>query len=294
MHIDKTHRPWAGWAAAIVLIGAVIYAIYAAESPGGPAGGSFWGLVFGSVGYGFMLYAGFLGIRKRMPVRRLGKTKTWMRGHLWLGGISLILILYHGGFAFRGPLTMVMMILFFIVIGSGLVGAALQHYLPRMMLLQVRKETIYEEIPHVRAQLWAEAERLIAANVVREEVNRAVDKKWDEPVTVAMDAEEAGLERLRDAYARRIRPFLQNPTEPNAELSVESRADQLFQALRVMVPPALHDLVGELEGICDEERQLIRQASLYRWLHGWLLVHVPLSVALLVLGGVLAIVALRY
>jgi hypothetical protein len=33
---------------------------------------------------------------------------------------------------------------------------------------------------------------------------------------------------------------------------------------------------------------------MYRMLHGWLLVHVPLSIALLVLGGIHAIVALRY
>jgi hypothetical protein len=33
---------------------------------------------------------------------------------------------------------------------------------------------------------------------------------------------------------------------------------------------------------------------MYHWLHVWLLVHVPLSIALLVLGGVHAILALRF
>jgi hypothetical protein len=33
---------------------------------------------------------------------------------------------------------------------------------------------------------------------------------------------------------------------------------------------------------------------LHRWLHGWLLLHVPLSLALLLLGAVHAIIALRY
>jgi hypothetical protein len=49
-----------------------------------------------------------------------------------------------------------------------------------------------------------------------------------------------------------------------------------------------------LESICEEERQLVRQRRIYQWLHGWLLVHVPLSIALLVLGGIHAIVALTY
>ncbi len=53
-------------------------------------------------------------------------------------------------------------------------------------------------------------------------------------------------------------------------------------------------MLGDLQGICEEERQLIRQRKIYHWLHVWLLVHVPLSIALLVMGGVHAIVALRY
>jgi hypothetical protein len=52
--------------------------------------------------------------------------------------------------------------------------------------------------------------------------------------------------------------------------------------------------VADLENICEEERQLIRQRRLYLWLHGWLLVHVPLSLVLIALGGVHAAVALRY
>jgi hypothetical protein len=56
----------------------------------------------------------------------------------------------------------------------------------------------------------------------------------------------------------------------------------------------VHGVLDDLENICDEEQQLIRQIRIYRWLHGWLLVHVPLSIALLVLGGVHAVMALRY
>jgi len=50
----------------------------------------------------------------------------------------------------------------------------------------------------------------------------------------------------------------------------------------------------DLENICEEEHQLSRQARIYHWLHAWLLVHVPLSIALLVLGAVHAVMALRY
>ncbi len=61
-----------------------------------------------------------------------------------------------------------------------------------------------------------------------------------------------------------------------------------------MLPNIVHPRLEDLENICEEERQLNRQTRLYRWLHGWLLVHVPLSIALLVLGAVHAVMALRY
>jgi hypothetical protein len=38
----------------------------------------------------------------------------------------------------------------------------------------------------------------------------------------------------------------------------------------------------------------MRQELLHRWLHGWLLVHIPLSLALILLGAVHAVMALRY
>jgi len=63
---------------------------------------------------------------------------------------------------------------------------------------------------------------------------------------------------------------------------------------RTLLPVALHDIVKNLEDICEEERQLRRQIRYHHWLHGWLMLHVPLSLALLLLGCAHAIMALRY
>jgi hypothetical protein len=49
-----------------------------------------------------------------------------------------------------------------------------------------------------------------------------------------------------------------------------------------------------LESICGEKRELERQRYMHKWLHGWLLFHVPASYALILLGVVHAFVALRY
>jgi hypothetical protein len=62
----------------------------------------------------------------------------------------------------------------------------------------------------------------------------------------------------------------------------------------VLLPVTLHPNIDDLENICEEKRQLDKQSRLHKILHGWLLVHVPLSYALILLGAWHAIVALRF
>jgi hypothetical protein len=52
--------------------------------------------------------------------------------------------------------------------------------------------------------------------------------------------------------------------------------------------------VGELEAICDERFQLAHQKRLHLVLHGWVLVHAPLSFAVVLMSVVHAVMALRY
>jgi hypothetical protein len=240
-----------------------------------------------------MLYAGLLGARKRVPTWRLGRAQTWMRGHLWLGLLSLLLILYHAGFHFRGPLTLVMMLLFFIVIGSGILGALIQHYVPGFMTSRVPLETIYEEIPHVRAQLCEEADQLAAA--ICGPLDPSLTEETEaQAETVLVEIEHDDRARFRDVYLQKVRPYLADPEGPGAELAEPLRSGETFEALRRLLAPQVHPVLDDLENICEEEQQLSRQIRIYRWLHAWLLVHVPLSIALLVLGAIHAVVALRY
>ncbi len=298
MRIDKSHQPWL--IVTLVSLGAaiILYVPYAVWSANGPRGGSPIGLLYGVIGYALMLYAGLLGARKKKPVWRLGRAQTWMRGHLWLGLLSLPLILFHAGFAWRGPLTYLLMMLFFIVVGSGILGAVLQHYVPHLILQRVPMETIYEQIPRVRPQLLSEADRIVESVCgPLDPAGEASDEKAvPEAATVAVvtDVDDEARQRFLEAYLHTIRPFLANPNSEGAELGDDRQAGSVFQSYRKMLPIIVHPRLEDLENICEEERQLTRQTRLYRWLHGWLLVHVPLSVALLVLGAVHAFMALRY
>jgi len=90
-----------------------------------------------------------------------------------------------------------------------------------------------------------------------------------------------------------MRPFLQRPARSHMLSDPGSSSDR-FAKLRLFVPASLEPAIADLESICEEERQLLRQVRIHRVLHGWLLVHVPLSFALMVLAVVHIVMALRF
>jgi hypothetical protein len=235
---------------------------------------------------------------------RIGRATVWMRGHLWLGALSLPIILFHSAFYARGPLTFVLMVLLVIVFLSGLTGAMLQHFLPRRILADVPLETIYEQIPTVRERLREEASSIVDRLCSRSGAVAAASSPLEtgrSASIAAIDEEEDLIEltegeriNLRQAYNTGILPFLRDPESPESRLGNAKHAAVFFEALRKQSPTAIHELLSDLESICDEERQLTRQRRLYLVLHGWLLIHVPLSITLLVLGGIHALMAIRY
>lgn len=326
MRLDSTQRPWLLISIGILAISLVIYVPYALTAPKGPTGGSFLGLVFGIVGFAFMIFAAALGARKRVPTWRLGRAQAWMRGHLWLGFLALPLILFHGGFHFGGTLTRVLMWLLIITVVSGVFGAALQNYLPRMMTKDVPLETIYGEIGHVRRLLREEADRAVealcgpmgfkyqseegqraggftamralTAGTVALRTSAAVSAGASVATAVAAAPEivllnEEQAAPLKRFYTSELRPYLEKPKR-GMRMSDAGRARSSFAAVKTLVPTSGHGTVNDLEDICDEARQLSLQERMHRWLHGWLLVHIPLSLALILLGAVHAVMALRY
>ena len=311
MLIDSSHRRWIAASLAILLVAVAFYVPYVRTALNGPSGGSVHGLVYGIVGFAFMIFAGLLGARRKVPTWRLGRGTTWMRTHIWLGLVSLPLILLHGGFRLGGSLTTMLMILFGVVWVSGIVGLFLQQTLPRLMLTRVPLETVYEQIDDIVLQLLAESDDLVTAacGALPVPAVRLPDERRAggggapprpgqprsspraRPVVLAPVPESRAL---RETYLRDIRPFLELRNASDRTLGTSSRTATLFRNLRTTLPMPLQDTVTELEAICDERRQLADQKRLHHVMHGWLLVHAPLSFALLLLGAVHAVVALRY
>ena len=326
MIVDSTQRGWAIGSLGIFVVSTASYAIYAMNAPSGPRGGSTAGLTFGIVGFAFMIFAALLGARKRVPTWRLGRAQAWMRGHLWLGLLSLPLIFFHGGFHFGGTLTRVLMWLLIITVVSGVFGAVVQIYVPRMMTADVPLETIYDEIGNVRKSLREEADRAveslcgslglggsaaegperaggysalrpIAASSAPLRTSAAVSAGASAAVAPATERILLRLEEstpLRRFYLAEMRVFLEDPNRRGQRLGDSSKARNAFASLQTLLPVSAQATLKDLEEICDESRQFVRQERLHRLLHGWLLVHIPISLALMLLGAIHAVVALRY
>jgi len=324
--MDQTQRGWAIASLVILAVSAVVYVFYAINSLQGPRGGSTTGLFFGVLGFGFMIFAALLGARKRVPTWRIGRAQAWMRGHLWLGFLALPMVLFHGGFHFGGTLTRVLMWLLIITVLSGVFGAALQHYIPRVMTSDAPLETIYDEIGHVRSLLREEADRAVesicgslglgktsgeegqraggftalrtmAASAVPLRTSAAVSAGASAAVAAAPEIillSEEESAPLRRFYVQEMRPFLENPKQRGQRLGDAQKAASALAGLRALLPAAAHATLEDLADICDEARQLTRQERLHHWLHGWLLLHIPLSLALILLGAIHAVMALRY
>jgi hypothetical protein len=217
-----------------------------------------------------------------------------MRGHLWLGLLSLPLILFHGGFRFGGPLTTALMVLLIIVVVSGLFGAVLQHYMPTVMTIEVPLETIYDQINRRRTQLLDEADNFITVATATEgpvasAAARAAFATEDTGV-----ATEVNVAPLQSFYAREMRPFLLHPSVRGHNLADPAKARTMFDGVRTLLPVELHETVKDLEEICEEERELTKQSRLHHVMHDWLLLHIPLSLALLLLGAAHVVMALHY
>jgi hypothetical protein len=292
MRIDQSHRPWLIASCLILGGSAVIYVIYALTAAR-IGGGTAVGLLFGVIGFGFMLFAAALGIRKRYPIWRIGRAQHWMRGHLWLGTLALPIIFLHAGFHFGGWLTTLLMVLLIIVTLSGLVGAYLQHTLPKRMMREVSYETIYDQIDRIRAGLVKEAEDRV--HTVAEEMapGRGAGATVVLTYIGAVPEINTELEKFNDVFESDILPYLTNK-QKHSPLRSRTYSGEFFRKIREMLPEKARPAAVALEEVCEEKRQLDRQRTLHLVLHAWLFCHIPLSLALIVLGFVHAIGALRY
>lgn len=310
MRLDRRHIPWA-----LIFLGATVVAaaFYLAafhprwlpfpfelpkllrDAPRERAtiGGTGLGLIYGALAFAIFLFGSALSIRKKKRLWRIGDVQFWLRAHIWLTLFTIPLVCFHCGFKAGGPHTTLLLAIYAIVMGSGIFGLAMQQFIPRMMKEQLPNEVVYEQIPHIRERIFE------SALEVRAEV-RALERE----AQTAPAATGGTAALATDTSAHTIGDFLDGDCLPylrasrgkagRMRLGDTRTAEDLFRLLRVNASDALRSRVDQLEQWCSDRREMDLQMKLHHWLHGWLLLHVPFSFALLVITAWHAYITLIY
>jgi hypothetical protein len=282
-----------------------------------PGGSSNIGYPLGLAAGLLILFEVLLWPRKKLLRRwRLGRVRTWMAAHIWLGLLIVPLTIAHAGIPrlqsdFPWVSSLVAnggMLLLFVVVASGIFGLVLQQTIPRKMTNAALAETVYSHIGAVSRQLVVEADALVSAATgfhegdldwqalqaqapsrVHQQIefvgaNRSIANMFGKPFVVDVpDQPFANTEILSAAYSTHIRDYLMSGNESRSLLRDYLKLTTFFRDLKDKAPPESHAVILQLQEWCLERRDLDIQRTLHYWLYAWLAVHLPLSIALLVL-----------
>jgi len=326
----KLHSRWLVGTLIATALAAAVTAWAGMRGGRWPGGGSATGLLLGALAGVIFVFEVALVLKKTTrfrTVRWMLPAQTWMKAHIWLGLLTVPLVVLHSGGSFGGTLTTIFVIVFSIVIASGIWGLALQNLLPKLMVDAAPAETVYSQIDRVGRQYATEAQRLVLLACGGEEDlpmhEAALVTMEESPGIGALDPSHRGQEghirgaprnvgiqikrsphpasdlpeaipspAIQAALVRDIRPFLE--TGERGMLGSRQRNQWYFDDLRLRVAPELRGLVDQLDELCERRRQLNVQRRMHFWLHNWLWLHLPLSIGLMVLLVGHVITALRF
>lgn len=248
-------------------------------------GGTPVGLIFGAVAFAIFIFGALLSLRKRVVLWPIGTVQSWMRAHIWLTLLTVPLVFLHSGFRFGGPMTVLLMVLYSIVMLSGVYGLILQHKIPQIMKERLPSETIYQQIPYVRSQLFLAAEKMhdslkLAGAVVGTKSGDATDAESETVLLNFLD--------------NQVMPYLRARRGARFRLGNNRYSEDTFRFVKLRVAEPYRSRVEEIQSWCDERRMLDLQVRMQHWLHSWLFVHVPFSFLLLLLTAWHAFVSLFY
>ena len=245
----------------VALVALIARAGYAVQR-GGWSAGDWGGVACGFAATVLMVVAAVYGMRRRSPRlasrRRLGSAALWLQVHLYGGALFLFLVALHTGPSLpQGALGWCLWLLALWVVGSGLAGLFLQRAVPQILAAGTATEVNFDRIPELVEALRARA--------------AAVADEADVPV--------------RTLYARSLAPALAAPRRNLGVLLDAGGGRRLepIEHLRRLLAADEKARLDELEQLYRTKLDLDTHFTLQQLLRGWLWLHVPTSLALLLL-----------
>jgi hypothetical protein len=258
---------WAGVALA------ASYAVYQAR--GVTHGGSPMGIAYGALGLLAILVLLYFGVRKRSYRSTWGTLDGWLQSHIYVGLLSAVVVLFHTGFRFHDRVAVAAFATLLVVVASGVVGASLYSSVPRR-LSEVESDLTPEEISAQVKQLADSMVRLAASH------SRPFQQVCQGLIAESVPGRLAGWKLMLDRRGTGRRP---QATAPGAAAGAGQVAPWAAHLSRV--PGGEQEDLRQLLVLSRQRRELLEQLvaqQRYRNLLGaWLYLHVPLSIALLVL-----------
>lgn len=225
------------------------------------APGNTWGVAYGTAAAVLMIGVAGFGVRRRMMHTALrlglGRSRQWLYFHLYGGLLFLLLMLMHTGFQLpEGVLGWWIWLLAVWTGLTGLLGLALQQWIPKALGSGLSLEVHYDRIPTLLAELRDRAEDLAAA----------------------------GSDPVRQLHTRKVAPELAAPTrrwryfiDPTGSIHARLRD---FEYLRGLLGAGEAAEVEQLEGLYRTKLEMDAHYTLQWALRSWLYLHVPISLVL--------------
>jgi hypothetical protein len=230
-----------------------------------PHGGSKFGLGYGIAGTALILLLAFFGIRKRWYRSRFGTLEQWLQSHIYLGVLSLIVLLFHTGGRFNDKVAVTTIVLVAIVVLSGIFGAILYATIPRA-LTEVESNLTTNEISDQLNQLGRAMARIASGR-------------------------SAAFQRIYDELLRQTRPGLlagwRLILSRLAHKKLGDAAD--WTRLVALAPKEEQEDLRQMLVLSRQRKELllrlIFQQRYKNVLEAWLYIHIPFTIALLVMAA---------
>ncbi|HYC02395.1 MAG TPA: hypothetical protein VED40_03835 [Azospirillaceae bacterium] len=259
-------------AAALAGIAILAYLVY---NPMGPHNGGTWlGYTLGTIGAGLIGWLTWLGVRKRQYSLGATKLQSWVSAHVYLGLSLLIVGTLHTGFQFGWNVHTLAYALMVGVILSGVFGIYAYSRYPALMTANRGGQTL----DFMLRQL-AELDRQA----------REIALTLGDEFAAAVRSSEENTRIGGGAWAQ-----LRASGSGCATLAATRRVEELARG----TTPELADSAGRLLALlgrkCDLLARIRKEVQFRALMEVWLYVHVPMTVALVVVLAIHIIAVFFY
>jgi hypothetical protein len=245
----------------------VCIALYFADSPGIQAGGGTWlGYGLGTLGAVLILWLMMFGIRKRAYNSNLGTVRAWLSAHVYLGLSLIVITTLHAAFHFGLNIHTLAYLLTLAVVLSGMWGLGIYFSIPAKMSGLLKGKTL-EQCAEALIELDEQSTRI--ASGLDSVTQSLIERSAQTPI-----------------FSHGFQRYLGGPSNCATSQSVTQLKSRIGLTKETDIPAgATAKQYQELYTLQLRRQVQLRQLREYLRLKAqtelWLLVHVPMSFALL-------------